>query len=330
VPKTVSTSAIGVGVTGAFGTSPTVKITASTKPTASEVAVDSKGSGAVVKAGDLVVAHDYGRTWTNATAFQNDFTGAPPDTLPVGTNQISLRGLDAALVGIPVGSRVTIVVPPSEAFAAGATLPTGVTATDTLVFVFDVVASYPSNASANGTATTVTDATLPKVSTSAGKPLITIPKATAPAKLEVATILQGTGAAIQPGDEVVSQYVGQIWDSGTEFDSSWSRNDPAAFVVGANQLIPGWDKGLVGVKAGSRVLLVIPPADGYGSAGQTSAGIKGTDTLVFVIDILGTYPSAEGAAAAASAAAAPVSPAASAPATAPASSAAAGPAASSS
>ena len=142
----------------------------------------------------------------------------------------------------------------------------------------------------------------------------------------MSTILQGTGAPITAGDEVVSQYVGQIWASGTEFDSSWSRNDPAAFIVGANQLIPGWDKGLVGVKAGSRVLLVIPPADGYGSAGQSSAGIKGTDTLVFVIDILGTYPSAEGSAAAASASASPESPAASAPA----SSAAAGPVASSS
>ena len=51
-------------------------------------------------------------------------------------------------------------------------------------------------------------------------------------------------------------------------------------------MIPGWDKGLVGQTVGSRVLLVIPPGDAYGSAGQSQAGIKGTDTLVFVVDII--------------------------------------------
>ena len=63
------------------------------------------------------------------------------------------------------------------------------------------------------------------------------------------------------------------------------------FAVGAtpSQLIPGWDKGLVGQHIGSRVLLVIPPADGYGKTGNPQAGIKGTDTLVFVVDVLGAY-----------------------------------------
>ena len=50
--------------------------------------------------------------------------------------------------------------------------------------------------------------------------------------------------------------------------------------------MPGWDVGLVGVPVGSRVMLSLPPADGYGSAGNTSAGITSTDTLVFVVDIV--------------------------------------------
>ena len=54
------------------------------------------------------------------------------------------------------------------------------------------------------------------------------------------------------------------------------------------QVITGWDNGLVGQKVGSRVLLVIPPADGYGTAGSPPK-IKGTDTLVFVVDILDAY-----------------------------------------
>ena len=63
---------------------------------------------------------------------------------------------------------------------------------------------------------------------------------------------------------------------------------PGAFhhLIGAGQVIKGWDTGLVGQTVGSRVLLVVPPADGYGSAGSAQAGINGTDTLVFVVDIL--------------------------------------------
>ena len=59
------------------------------------------------------------------------------------------------------------------------------------------------------------------------------------------------------------------------------------FPLGVGGLIPAWDEGLVGVEKGSRVLILAPPADGYGSAGNQAAGIKGTDTLVFVVDILG-------------------------------------------
>ena len=51
-------------------------------------------------------------------------------------------------------------------------------------------------------------------------------------------------------------------------------------------MIAGWDEGLVGQTVGSQVLLVVPPDKGYGKDGQPSAGIKGTDTLVFVVDIL--------------------------------------------
>ena len=51
-------------------------------------------------------------------------------------------------------------------------------------------------------------------------------------------------------------------------------------------MIAGWDEGLVGKTVGSQVLLVVPPDKGYGTSGNESAGITGTDTLVFVVDIL--------------------------------------------
>jgi hypothetical protein len=76
------------------------------------------------------------------------------------------------------------------------------------------------------------------------------------------------------------------WRTGQVFNSSWQNNTPFTTIIGGGQVIKGWDTGLVGQTVGSRVLLVVPPADGYGSAGQPQAGIDSTDTLVFVVDIL--------------------------------------------
>ena len=81
------------------------------------------------------------------------------------------------------------------------------------------------------------------------------------------------------------QYTGIIWATGAQFDSSWG-GDPIDFPIGTGQVIPGFDEGLIGQTVGSRVVLVIPPDKGYGTAGNSQAGISGTDTLVFVVDIL--------------------------------------------
>ncbi len=66
-----------------------------------------------------------------------------------------------------------------------------------------------------------------------------------------------------------------------------AAEQPFVTAIGQGAVIPGWDKGLVGQTVGSRVMLVVPPKDGYGDAG--SGEIKGTDTMVFAVDILGAY-----------------------------------------
>jgi peptidylprolyl isomerase len=78
-----------------------------------------------------------------------------------------------------------------------------------------------------------------------------------------------------------------VWRTGKVFDSSWKRGQSMNVPIATGQVIPGWDEGLVGQTVGSQVLLVVPPDKGYGDSGQPSAGIKGTDTMVFVVDILG-------------------------------------------
>jgi peptidylprolyl isomerase len=120
------------------------------------------------------------------------------------------------------------------------------------------------------------------------KPTFTFPGPKPPTKLVSTVLHQGTGKTVQKGDLLVADYLGQVW-KGSVFDNSYDRKQPAGFVIGTGKVIPGWDSVLVGVKAGSRVLMSIPPAQGYGPTGNAQAGIKGTDTLVFVVDVIGSY-----------------------------------------
>jgi peptidylprolyl isomerase len=106
--------------------------------------------------------------------------------------------------------------------------------------------------------------------------------------LAVKTVVKGDGTAIAKGDYVQVNYLGQTWETAKVFDTSFGRG-PYTTVLGEGKVIPGWDRGLIGQKVNSRVMLAIPPALGYGSAGNPQAGIKGTDTLVFVVDVLSVY-----------------------------------------
>ena len=188
-----------------------------------------------------------------------------------------------------MGSRVLAVLPPKYGYGASGNSQVGITGSDTLVFVVDMIKEYAGTASASGAQVSSGGGTLPTVSAKTGTaPAVKIPTSNPPSKLVVKTLIKGSGPPVAKGQEVVTQYVGLNWRTRTVFDSSWSRGAPFGFEIGASpaQIIPGWDTGLVGVPVGSRVMLVIPPKDGYGSAGQSSVGIKGTDTLVFVVDVL--------------------------------------------
>jgi peptidylprolyl isomerase len=133
---------------------------------------------------------------------------------------------------------------------------------------------------------------LPEVSGKFGaKPKITVAKGSKPsAKLDYTVLTEGDGRKVAKGDLLVADYLGKVYKSGKVFDNSYDRKLPAAFPIGSGGVIDGWDKSLVGVNAGSRVLMVVPPKDGYGKKGNPDAGIKGTDSLVFVVDVIASYP----------------------------------------
>jgi peptidylprolyl isomerase len=284
--STDTPSASAPTVTGTFGKAATITLPGPT-PTGYSATVLTPGKGATVAKGDLLVAHYLGETWRDGKVFDESYKRGQPAQFPIGVGRV-IPGWDEKLVGQKIGSRVLLVLPPDKGYGAQGNPQAGIKGTDTLVFVVDIVGAFGATASADGTPVTAV-AGLPVVTATAGtKPTITIPKGVAaPKGLVVQPLLQGSGAAVKKGQTLVAQYVGVNYRTGKQFDASWDNGQPAQFPIGVGQVIPGWDTGLVGAKIGSRVLLVIPPADGYGASGNPQAGIKGTDTLVFVVDVLG-------------------------------------------
>ena len=118
------------------------------------------------------------------------------------------------------------------------------------------------------------------------KPTVEIPAGDPPSDLVIEDLTVGDGAEAVSGTTCTMQYVGHAWSTGTQFDASWDRGEPFSFRLGAGMVIGGWDQGVAGMKVGGRRRLTIPPHLGYGSRGAGGA-IKGGETLVFVVDLLG-------------------------------------------
>jgi peptidylprolyl isomerase len=152
-----------------------------------------------------------------------------------------------------------------------------------LAFVAAVAGCGSSSSSTGSTTTTSTSESAPVSEKT--KPKVVVPKGAPPKKLVIKEVEKGSGPAAKPGDEVTVQYVGVSYKSGKEFDSSWSRNEPFSFKLGAGQVIPGWDQGVVGMKVGGRRELIIPSNLAYGPEGSPPA-IGPNETLIFVIDLL--------------------------------------------
>jgi FKBP-type peptidyl-prolyl cis-trans isomerase len=287
-----------VKISGAAGKAPDIKIP-STKPSGKLVTKTLiKGNGPVLLASDSYLANFELYRWRGKahtllySSYGSTTTPGTPEVLPVA---IGLTGLQTAMSGQHVGSRVLAVLPPKYGYGASGNSQIHVKPTDTLVWVIDVLQAFTQGEGATGKQLSNGGGSLPKVTANAQTgPVITIPKASPPSKLVVKTLIKGTGAPVKSGQAIVVRYVGSIWRTGKVFNDDWPTatqptSPPNVFVLG--QLIPAWNTGLVGVPVGSRVMLVVPPAEGYGKTGQPSAGIKSTDTLVFVIDILASATS---------------------------------------
>jgi FKBP-type peptidyl-prolyl cis-trans isomerase len=280
----------GVEVSGPYGSQPKVSIPSSAPSGKLVIDTPIEGKGAEAHKGDLIIADYVGYTW-NAKSnrlLASSYGNGRPGAFPSGA---LVPGLEKALDGKKVGTRVVTVVPPKEGYGSNGYPALQITGQDSLVYVLDVVGRYAKTATAQGKEVPQRDPRLPKVTAAvSGKaPAVTIPRATPPKKLQTRALIEGSGPEVKGGQVVALQYTGLLWRTGKVFDSSWQAGRVYATTIGTGQVVKGWDEGLVGQRVGSRVLLVVPPTWGYGAKGLKQVGIKGSDTLVFAVDILGAH-----------------------------------------
>ena len=220
-------------------------------------------------------------TWTKGGGSQD--VELTKDVLPF---------LREAMIGNQVGDRVVLLTSADDAFGEGGRPDLGIGNKDAVLAVVDILdvkdtvpptppldGPQGEDKKPAGWAPTLIE----KDGVITGLDFSTAHKPSG--KLIATTLVKGDGAKVKAGQTLTVDYLGQVYDAKAPFDESYSK-EPAEFPIGVGQVIKGWDERLVGRTVGSRVILEIPPADGYGETGNEQAGIKGTDTLFFVVDIL--------------------------------------------
>lgn len=191
----------------------------------------------------------------------------------------------SALSGVREGSRVAILFPAALAHAGQGVADLGVGATDSIVFVFDLLKVFLPHAVGEAQAAAGEGFPSLVLDPKTGQPGITPSKSAAPTEFKLHTTIKGRGEPVKLGEVVTVHYTGYIWETGEVFDSSWESGKPAQFQLAEGQLIKGFIKAIEGQTIGSQVITVLPPSEGYGDVAQGS--IPANSTLIFVIDILG-------------------------------------------
>ncbi|MDP9028592.1 MAG: FKBP-type peptidyl-prolyl cis-trans isomerase, partial [Actinomycetota bacterium] len=279
-----------VKVTGDFGAAPNVTINSPLKLTATERTVVTPGTGPKAKPGSIVnVSFTLYNGTTGKTVTSTGYGAGRTSAITVDASQI-ISGLAKTLNCSQAGSRIVGAIPAADGFGSTGSTQLGIAANQVIVIVADVVGLVASKAS--GQAQTP-PAGLPTVTlASDGAPTVKIPSGyAAPATTQIATLITGTGAVVGATDTVTIQYQGTLLRTGKIFDQTWGKSP---YTGPVNGFVPGFTKAIVGQTVGSQVIAVITAADGYGSGGNSGAKITGTDTMIFVVDVLAAEPAATG------------------------------------
>ncbi len=250
----------------------TATVTPGLEPAEIERTLTSEGDGPDLAAGDLISGSYTIYDGATGELLEQSADTSPDDSglVPILLDPQQYSVFVAALECAPLGSTAALAIPGS-AFGEGRT---------SVVVVAEGVDELETRATGSDQAPVDGMPTVELADD--GAPTITIPEGDAPTEVQLADLKTGDGATVQSGDTAFVQYTGVKWSDGTVFDSSWDRGQPAAFPT--TGVVAGFQQALEGQQVGSQVLVVIPPAAGYGA--QEGSELQ-NETLVFVVDILG-------------------------------------------
>lgn len=266
-----------VSVSGSFGKAPKVKVDSPWAIDKTRTKVLDAGNGPVVGEGQSVEVNYYGVNGRTGKTFDESFSRGQPIAFSLA--QV-VPGFSKGLVGQRQGSRVLIAMPGKDGYdPMGGNPQAGIEVGDTLIFVVDVVGGQLSGPEG---ATVQPKAGLPTVTENSGKPEITIPESAPPTALEVQPLIKGKGKKVAANDTITFNYLWVRWSDGKVLEQTYGAKPATTELSG---LLPGMAKGLEGQTVGSRVLLVIPPADGYPD-GNATPSVKPGETLVILVDLL--------------------------------------------
>jgi len=271
-----------VTIEGEVGTAP--EVTWSSRMTADqpekEVLVAGEGE-AVGEGQSALVQYWIGNGYSREQAVSSyDEGGAELFSLNGDLNPVFAD----ALTGATGGSRIAVTASATEAFGETGNAELGIGNQDSVLIVLDVVSPL---ADASSGARAPAPDWMPALTLTDGDPSgFDFAGTQEPVgNFRKATLLAGEGERVRKGMKVAVRYLGQVYGGDAPFDENFT-GEPTTFAIGVGQVIEGWDKQVVGSTVGSRIVIEVPPALGYGETGNEQAGIAGTDTLFFVIDVL--------------------------------------------
>jgi len=268
-----------ITVTGGYGKEPKVKVASPWAIDKTRAKVLEPGKGPVVGEGQSVEVNYYGVNGRTGKKFDESFSTGQPVAFSLA--QV-VPGFSKGLAGQRQGSRVLIAMPGEDGYdPMGGNPQAGIEAGDTLIFVVDLVDVQLAGPEGS---TVRPKEGLPTVTDKGGKPEVTIPESAPPTTLQVQPLIKGKGKKVGANDAITFNYLWVRWSDGKVLEETYGGKSATAELSG---LLPGMVKGLTGQTVGSRMLLVIPPADGYPD-GNATPSLKPGETLVIVVDLLFT------------------------------------------
>jgi peptidylprolyl isomerase len=223
----------------------------------------TEGAGEMPNNGEVVSVHYTG--WLlDGTQFDTSTDREVPFTFALGQGMV-IAGWDEGIGLIKVGGRGRLIIPSELGYGsagAGELIPPDAT----LVFEVELVDILPG---------------VPEAPTAVDESDYIVSES----GLKYFDFVEGAGPSLKADQQAVVHYTGWTED-GTIIDSSLTRGQPAVFIVGVGQIIPGWDEGLLSMKAGGKRQLVIPPELAYGETGAGGGLVPPNATLIFEIELI--------------------------------------------